>query len=180
MNEATDIVVEPFNDHYVIVYGNKKKFDDEMKSRSGTWYDKLNGWLISKKQKSEIEVLANVIKNKSILEYTSNNFAKKTSKQKFHRSVSDDESSSPESFTLKRETRKFSRSPKKVKAKEKEKEKEKERSFIPIETLLDMSSSDSEHESSDDSDFPEASLPRDHEKEFKEFLRKQRKIKNKK
>ena len=177
MNEATDIVVEPFNDHYVIVYGNKKKFDDEMKSRGGTWYDKLNGWLISKKQKNEIEVLANVIKNKSILEYTSNNFAKKTSKQKFHRSVSDDESSSPEFFTSKRETRKFNRSPKKVKVKE----NEKERSFIPIETLLDnMSSSESEHESSDDSDFPEASLPRDHEKEFKEFLRKQRKIKNKK
>ena len=51
--------------------------------------------------------------------------------------------------------------------------------YVPVATLLNDSSSDSEHESSDDSDFPEVSSPRDHEKEYKEFLRKQRKIKNK-
>jgi hypothetical protein len=178
MDEAASIVIEPFNDHYVLVYADRKIFGGEIEARDGQWNKTHKGWLLPKDQKPHIVTLGNIEKNNNIFEQTTGSFAKKSTQKKFHRANSDDETSSPESPVESRRRKKFNRSRNRKKKPEKESKKTPP-IYVPVATLLSDSSSDSEHESSDDSDFPEVSSPRDHEKEYKEFLRKQRKIKNK-
>jgi hypothetical protein len=178
MDEAASIVIEPFNDHYVLVYADRKIFGGEIEARGGQWNKTHKGWLLPKDQKTHIVTLGNIEKNNNIFEQTTGSFAKKSTQKKFHRANSDDETSSPESPVESRRRKKFNRSRNRKKKAEKESKKTPP-IYVPVATLLNDSSSDSEHESSDDSDFPEVSSPRDHEKEYKEFLRKQRKIKNK-
>ena len=176
MDEAASIVIEPFNDHYVLVYADRKIFGGEIEARGGKWNKTHKGWLLPKDQKTHIVTLGNIEKNNNIFEQTMSSFAKKSTQKKFHRAISDDETSSPESPVESRRRRKFNRSRNR---KNKKQEKKTPPIYVSVETLLKDSSSESEHESSDDSDFPEVSSPRDHEKEYKEFLRKQRKLKNK-
>ena len=176
MDEAASIVIEPFNDHYVLVYADRKIFGGEIEARGGKWNKTHKGWLLPQDQKKYIVTLGNIEKNNNIFEQTTSSFAKKSTQKKFHRAISDDETSSPESPVESRRRKKFNRSRNR---KKKIKIKKTPPIYIPATTLLNDSSSDSEHESSDDSDFPEVSSPRDHEKEYKEFLRKQRKLKNK-
>ena len=176
MDEAASIVIEPFNDHYVLVYADRKIFGGEIEARGGKWNKTHKGWLLPQDQKTHVVTLGNIEKNNNIFEQTTINFAKKSTQKKFHRAISDDETSSPESPVESRRRRKFNRSRNR---KNKKQEKKTPPIYVSIETLLKDSSSESEHESSDDSDFPEVSSPRDHEKEYKEFLRKQRKLKNK-
>ena len=178
MDEAASIVIEPFNDHYVLVYADRKIFGGEIEARGGKWNKKHDGWLLPKDQKTHIITLGNIEKNNNIFEQTMSSFAKKSTQKKFHRAISDDETSSPESPVESRRRRKFNRS-RNRKKKTNKNEKKTPPIYVPVSTLLNDSSSDSEHESSDDSDFPEVSSPRDHEKEYKAFLRKQRKLKNK-
>jgi len=176
MDEAASIVIEPFNDHYVLVYADRKIFGGEIEARGGKWNKTHKGWLLPQDQKTHIVTLGNIEKNNNIFEQTMSSFAKKSTQKKFHRAISDDETSSPESPVESRRRRKFNRSRNR---KNKKQEKKTPPIYVSVETLLKDSSSESEHESSDDSDFPEVSSPRDHEKEYKEFLRKQRKLKNK-
>ena len=176
MDEAASIVIEPFNDHYVLVYADRKIFGGEIEARGGKWNKTHKGWLLPQDQKTHVVTLGNIEKNNNIFEQTMSSFAKKSTQKKFHRAISDDETSSPESPVESRRRRKFNRSRNR---KNKKQEKKTPPIYVSVETLLKDSSSESEHESSDDSDFPEVSSPRDHEKEYKEFLRKQRKIKNK-
>ncbi len=176
MDEAASIVIEPFNDHYVLVYADRKIFGGEIEARGGKWNKTHKGWLLPQDQKTHVVTLGNIEKNNNIFEQTMSSFAKKSTQKKFHRAISDDETSSPESPVESRRRRKFNRSRNR---KNKKQEKKTPPIYVSIETLLKDSSSESEHESSDDSDFPEVSSPRDHEKEYKEFLRKQRKLKNK-
>ena len=177
MDKAASIVIEPFNDHYVLVYADRKIFGGEIEARGGQWNKTHKGWLLPKDQKTHIVTLGNIEKNNNIFEQTIGSFAKKSTQKKFHRANSDDETSSPESPVESRRRKKFNRS--RNRKKKAEESKKTPPIYVPVATLLNDSSSDSEHESSDDSDFPEVSSPRDHEKEYKEFLRKQRKIKNK-
>jgi len=180
MDEAASIVIEPFNDHYVLVYADPKLFGGEIEARGGQWDKAHKGWLLPKDQRSHIVTLGNIEKNNNIFEQTMSSFAKKSTQKKFHRAISDDETSSPESPVESRRRKKFNRSRnRKKKTHSIPKEKKTPPIYVPVSTLLNDSSSDSDHESSDDSDFPEVSSPRDHEKEYKEFLRKQRKLKNK-
>ena len=176
MDEAASIVIEPFNDHYVVVYADRKIFGGEIEARGGKWNKTHKGRLLPQDQKTHVVTLGNIEKNNNIFEQTMSSFAKKSTQKKFHRAISDDETSSPESPVESRRRRKFNRSRNR---KNKKQEKKTPPIYVSIETLLKDSSSESEHESSDDSDFPEVSSPRDHEKEYKEFLRKQRKLKNK-
>ncbi|MHA1973310.1 MAG: hypothetical protein ACTSW1_09965 [Candidatus Hodarchaeales archaeon] len=176
MDEAASIVIEPFNDHYVLVYADRKIFGGEIEARGGKWNKTHKGWLLPQDQKTHVVTLGNIEKNNNIFEQTMSSFAKKSTQKKFHRAISDDETSSPESPVESRRRRKFNRSRNR---KNKKQEKKTPPIYVSVETLLKDSSSESEHESSDDSDFPEVSSPRDHEKEYKEFLRKQRKLKNK-
>jgi len=176
MDEAASIVIEPFNDHYVLVYADRKIFGGEIEARGGKWNKTHKGWLLPQDQKTHVVTLGNIEKNNNIFEQTMSSFAKKSTQKKFHRAISDDETSSPESPAESRRRRKFNRSRNR---KNKKQEKKTPPIYVSVETLLKDSSSESEHESSDDSDFPEVSSPRDHEKEYKEFLRKQRKLKNK-
>tara|TARA_Y100001936_G_scaffold123069_1_gene120278 strand:- start:176 stop:715 length:540 start_codon:yes stop_codon:yes gene_type:complete len=178
MDEAASIVIEPFNDHYVLVYADRKIFGGEIEARGGKWNKTHKGWLLPKDQKTQVVILGNIEKNNNIFEQTMSSFAKKSTQKKFHRAISDDETSSPESPVESRRRRKFNRS-RNRKKKTNKNEKKTPPIYVPVSTLLNDSSSDSEHESSDDSDFPEVSSPRDHEKEYKAFLRKQRKLKNK-
>lgn len=178
MDEAASIVIEPFNDHYVLVYADRKIFGGEIEARGGKWNKTHKGWLLPQDQKTQVVTLGNIEKNNNIFEQTMSSFAKKSTQKKFHRAISDDETSSPESPVESRRRRKFNRS-RNRKKKTNKNEKKTPPIYVPVSTLLNDSSSDSEHESSDDSDFPEVSSPRDHEKEYKEFLRKQRKLKNK-
>ncbi len=176
MDEAASIVIEPFNDHYVLVYADRKIFGGEIEARGGQWDKTHKGWLLPQDQKRYIVTLVNIEKNNNLFEQTTNSFAKKSTQKKFHRAISDDETSSPESPVESRRRKKFNRSRNR---KKKIKVKKTPPIYIPATTLLNDSSSDSENESSDDSDFPEVSSPRDHEREYKAFLRKQRKLKNK-
>ena len=178
MDEAASIVIEPFNDHYVLVYADRKIFGGEIEARGGKWNKTHKGWLLPQDQKTQVVTLGNIEKNNNIFEQTMSSFAKKSTQKKFHRAISDDETSSPESPVESRRRRKFNRS-RNRKKKTNKNEKKTPPIYVQVSTLLNDSSSDSEHESSDDSDFPEVSSPRDHEKEYKEFLRKQRKLKNK-
>ena len=52
MDEAASIVIEPFNDHYVLVYADRKIFGGEIEARGGKWNKKHDGWLLPKDQQN--------------------------------------------------------------------------------------------------------------------------------
>ena len=165
MELSAKIVVEPFNEKYVIVYGNKQKLAAELASLDAEWYDDLGGWLIAKIHK---HLLDNVVASQitfSLMEEVgktciSSSARRQNKKTKYRRAQSDDEDSSPE---VERRPR-FRRA------------KKKSPPIVQTSFLLASESEDSSA-SSEESDFPEVDSPRNHEKEYTDFLRKQRKIK---
>ena len=163
MESNDKIVSEPFSENCIIVYSkHKEKMDLELQKFEGTWYDKLNGWLVPKKYQDKIHLLINIQKTQNIFDEVSNTFVKRNKQKKYHRAISDDEDSSPEDFRRSPRIRK----------------KRPQRLHVPESVLLASESSESE-ESSDDSDFPDPKSPRNHEKEYDEFLRKQKLLRKK-
>ena len=133
MDEAASIVIEPFNDHYVLVYADRKIFGGEIEARGGKWNKTHKGWLLPQDQKTQVVTLGNIEKNNNIFEQTMSSFAKKSTQKKFHRAISDDETSSPESPVESRRRRKFNRSRNR---KNKKQEKKTPPIYVSIVTLL--------------------------------------------
>lgn len=147
MSESQTVDIEPFNSQYIIVY--KPKHQKELVKYDGEWISKLNAWLIPKKEENKVRNLLTVLHNKNIF-YTSNETGDRKNK-KFHRDISDDESSSPDSPIHRRLT--------------------------VSKKILYASSSEDDDVDSEDSDFPEFEEPVDHEKEYQNFLKKQKALK---
>jgi hypothetical protein len=264
MEQESCITLEPFNEHYILVYGNQKAYSSQICGEGGEWFDKLDGWLVPVKNKSNIELIANIARNTQILLQSGKNCARKSADRKYHRAMSDDErgdsddegSESEEELVIfnksppnKRSRRsnhsrknKFTKSPVKatvVRVKHRSRGKvrsgrdrsESETSTVSkhsrgsrdskhsrgsrdskhsrgsrdskhsrgsrrnklkhtdsyttkrptrivtlTEKLLNSDSSSDSQEDSDDSDFPDSTDPRDHEKEYRAFLKKQARI----
>ena len=260
MEQESCITLEPFNEHYILVYGNRKAYSSQICDEGGEWFDKLDGWLVPVKNKSNIELIANIARNTQILLQSGKNCARKSADRKYHRAMSDDErgdsddegSESEEELVIfnksppnKRSRRsnhsrknKFTKSPVKatvVRVKHRSRGKvtsrrdrsESEASSSKhsrgsrrskhsrsskhsrgsrrskhsrgsrrsklqhtdsytkkrpthivtlTEKLLNSDSSSDSQEDSDDSDFPDSTDPRDHEKEYRAFLKKQARI----
>ena len=147
MSESQALLIESFNSNYLIVYKDKQQ--KELKKYEGEWIPKLNAWLIPKKYELKVKTMLTTLHNKHIF-YNSAETGNRKNK-KFHRDISDDESSSPDSPLCK----KLSISKK----------------------ILYASSSDDGDDDSEDSDFPEFEEPIDHEKEYQNFLKKQKELK---
>ena len=60
MDEAASIVIEPFNDHYVLVYADRKIFGGEIEARGGKWNKTHKGWLLPQDQKTHVVTLGNI------------------------------------------------------------------------------------------------------------------------
>jgi hypothetical protein len=248
MEQESCITLEPFNEHYILVYGNRKAYSSQICAEGGEWFDKLDGWLVPVKNKSNIELIANIARNTQILLQSGKNCARKSADRKYHRAMSDDErgdsddegseseeelvifNKSPANNRSRRNNHsrknKFSKSPVKatvVRIKHRSRgkvmsgrdrsESEASRDSTtskhsrdrpskhsrgsrrnkmkhsdsyttkrPIqivtlsEKLLNSDSSSDSQEDSDDSDFPDSTNPRDHEKEYRAFLKKQARI----
>jgi hypothetical protein len=243
MEQESCITLEPFNEHYILVYGNRKAYSSQICGEGGEWFDKLDGWLVPVKNKSNIELIANIARNTQILLQSGKNCARKSADRKYHRAMSDDErgdsddegSESEEELVIfnkspnKRSRRnnhsrknKFSKSPVKatiVRVKHRSRDegtgdrsgdkvsttsnhsrgsrrgkhsrgsrrnklkhtdsytpKRPARIVTLTEKLLNSDSSSDSQEDSDDSDFPDSTDPRDHEKEYRAFLKKQARI----
>ncbi|HIB77995.1 MAG TPA: hypothetical protein EYO58_10380 [Flavobacteriales bacterium] len=96
MDQESCIKIESFNEHYILVYGNKEAYTSQICSEGGEWFDKLDGWLVPVKNKSKIELIANIARNTRILLQSGSNYARKSSNRKYHRAVSEDEKSDSE------------------------------------------------------------------------------------
>jgi len=243
MEQESCITLEPFNEHYILVYGNRKAYSSQICGEGGEWFDKLDGWLVPVKNKSNIELIANIARNTQILLQSGKNCARKSADRKYHRAMSDDErgdsddedseseeelvifNKSPTNKNSRRNNHsrknKFSKSPVKAtvvrikhrsrgKATSGRSESEASRDskhsrdrtskhsrgsrrnnmkhsdsyttrrptqiVTLAEKLMNSDSSSDSHEDSDDSDFPDSTDPRDHEKEYRAFLKKQARI----
>jgi len=261
MEQESCITLEPFNEHYILVYGNQKAYSSQICGEGGEWFDKLDGWLVPVKNKSNVELIANIARNTQILLQSGKNCARKSADRKYHRAMSDDErgdsddegSESEEELVIfnksppnQRSRRnkhsrknKFSKSPVKatiVRVKHRSRgkvtsgrdrsesetsttskhsrgsrdskhsrgskhscgsrgskhsrgsrrnklkhtdsytTKRPKRIVTLSEKLLNSDSSSDSQEDSDDSDFPDSTDPRDHEKEYRAFLKKQARI----
>ena len=235
MEQESCITLEPFNEHYILVYGNRKAYTSQICGEGGEWFDKLDGWLVPVKNKSNIELIANIARNTQILLQSGKNCARKSADRKYHRAMSDDErgdsddegSESEEELVIfnksppnKRSRRsnhsrknKFSKSPvkativrvkhisngdrkkyvdkterdvsrnisrdsrrSKLKHTDSYTTKRPKKIVTLTEKLLNSDSSSDSQEDSDDSDFPDSTDPRDHEKEYRAFLKKQARI----
>ena len=218
MEQESCITLEPFNEHYILVYGNRKAYSSQICGEDGEWFDKLDGWLVPVKNKSNIELIANIARNTQILLQSGKNCARKSADRKYHRAMSDDErgdsddegSESEEELVIFNKSppnkhsrkNKFSKSPVKATVvrvkhhsrgsatsnhsrgsrRKKLKHTDSYTSARPkpivtlSEKLLNSDSSSDSQEDSDDSDFPDSTDPRDHEKEYRAFLKKQARI----
>jgi hypothetical protein len=246
MEQESCITLEPFNEHYILVYGNRKAYSSQICGEGGEWFDKLDGWLVPIKNKSNIELIANIARNTQILLQSGKNCARKSADRKYHRAMSDDErgdsddegSESEEELVIfnksppRKNSRrnkhsrknKFSKSPVKatvVRVKHRSRgkvtsgrdrsaseastsskhsrgstsskhsrgsrrnklkhtdsytTKRPARIVTLTEKLMNSDSSSDSQEDSDDSDFPDSTDPRDHEKEYRAFLKKQARI----
>jgi len=147
MSQSQAIVIEPFNSKYFIVYKNKHQ--KELLKYNGEWISKLNAWLVPKENELSVKKMLTTLHNKNIF-YNSQDTGNRKNK-KFHRDISDDESSSPESC----------------------------QKVVVSKKILYASSSDDEDNDSEDSDFPDFEEPIDHEKEYQNFLKKQKELSKK-
>ena len=147
MSESQTMDIEPFNSQYSIVY--KTQQQKELLKYNGEWVPKLNAWLIPKTEEQNVIKLLTMLHNKNIF-YNSQDTGDRKNK-KFHRDISDDESSSPDISTSRR--------------------------LVISKKILYASSSDDENSDSEDSDFPEFEEPIDHEQEYQNFLKKQKELK---
>ncbi len=150
-----NISIEPYNEHYILVSGSE--FKDRIESLGGEFLKEVNGWLVDKNKKTEIDELKNCISHEMLFNNAASTFTSHKEQNKYHRATSDNEESSDEE-----------NSPRKVKLR------------ISKADLCSSESSDSD-EDSDDSDFPEPKSPRNHEKKYKKILKRfRRSPKNKK
>ncbi len=150
-----NISIEPYNEHYILVTG--LEFKNRIEALGGEFLKEVNGWLVNKERKKDIEELKNSISHEILFNTAASTFTSHKEQKKYHRATSDNEESSDEDD-----------SPRKVKLR------------ISKDDLCSSESSDS-NEDSDDSDFPEAKSPRNHEKKYKKILKRfRRSPKNKK
>lgn len=176
MEAEQALSLEPFNEHYVIVYGNKEKYNPVIELFQGKWYQKFNGWLVPKNQERKVEKLCITLTNSEKLIEIGKNVKNRKDQTKYRRATSDDEDSSspsPEHQTPRKTPRKVSR--KKQNLKRSGNRKQPVSLSIDANTLLMSESSDSEEEGSSDSDFPNSQSPRNYQEEFKRFLKNKKK-----
>jgi len=201
--QASNYSYEPYNEKFIILYGDKQYFESIVKTLGGKWRAKINAFLIPKNNEDRVKSLLLSLTNDEKLKNMSTKFKSRHDQRKYHREKSDDEysSSSDEEdlITLprqpsprKRVVRNTKRSLKNVKreksktlkdkrdsktpSKRSRRRLRKEKIFVPKDILLASESSNTEDESSSDSDFPEAEDPRDIEKEHKLHLSRMRRM----
>ena len=150
-----NISIEPYNEHYILVTG--LEFKNKIEALGGKFLKEVNGWLVDKERKKNIEELKNSISHEILFNNAATTFTSHMNQKKYHRATSDNEESSDEDD-----------SPRKIKL------------ILSKDVLCSSESSDSD-EDSDDSDFPVAKSPRNHERKYKKILKRfRRSPKNKK
>ena len=161
MEEGQPLVMEPFNDAYVIVYGNKEKLDPLLSVLKGKWQAKLKAWLVPKEYERKIEKMCSALANNTKLTSMSKVVKKRKEQKRYRRAVSeeDESPSTPERRQITKPIQEILPQP-------------NEALSVDVQTLLMSESSDSEEEGSSDSDFPESKSPRNYEREYKQFSEK--------
>ncbi len=167
MEEQSITRYEPYNDKYVILYGNKERFDSLIAALKGKWYPKLGAWLVPKEQEKKVSVLVNALMNEEVLDKLRKRGKSRKDQQKYKRENSDDEKSSSEEETQESSSR----------SRRNSRSRKTRSAEIRKETLLETESSDSGEGSSSDSDFPAAESPRDLESEHQKYNSRKRRMK---
>jgi hypothetical protein len=205
--QAEEARYEPFNDKFVILYGDKSQYEAIVQGTlQGKWYKRLKAFLIPKNNEERLEALLRSLANSAKFDEMASRIKTRRGQKKYHREISGDEYSSEsdeESPILNlrtstitprrksqedvsrrlrnsRRVRQREKCPTKSKKKPRSRQrlrKEKNPAMVSEDLLLASESSDTSDESSSDSDFPEAEDPRDIEKEHKTHLSRMKRMK---
>ena len=138
MEEQSITRYEPYNDKYVILYGNKERFDSLITALKGKWYPKLGAWLVPKEQEKKVSVLVNALMNEEVLDKLRKRGKSRKDQQKYKRENSDDEKSSSSEEETQESSSRSRRNSRSGKVRSAE---------IRKETLLETESSDSGEDS---------------------------------
>ncbi len=93
--QAAKASYEPFNDKFVILYGDKSQYEAIVQGTlQGKWYKRLNAFLIPKNNEERLQNLLLTLENSAKFDEMEKRIKSRKDQKRYHREISGDEYSS--------------------------------------------------------------------------------------
>ena len=93
--QAAKASYEPFNDKFVILYGDKSQYEAIVQGTlQGKWYKRLNAFLIPKNNEERLQNLLLTLENNAKFDEMEKRIKSRKDQKRYHREISGDEYSS--------------------------------------------------------------------------------------